>query len=130
MNKGGRPLGSKNADSIAYQEFFVKRKVCIPEKEIWALNEAKKQYLFYRKKVTSGAYSPMEDNAKSYLKIYQELLKEIASRLYPKLKSIEHNPSSQFKEMSPEQKLEYLDQYRSLLLQEMNEDEDEPTSSG
>lgn len=90
-NLGGRPSGSKSVDSIVYQEFFVKGKIVVPQLEIWALKEARKQYEYYRDNVHSGRYSPMEDNAVKYLKVYTDLLKEIASRLYPKLSSIQQN---------------------------------------
>lgn len=86
----GRPLGAKTLDSIQYQEFFVKNKVCIPEKELWALEQARKQYLFYTKRVKQGRFSPIEDKSSQFLSIYIANLKEIASRIYPKLKSIDH----------------------------------------
>lgn len=88
--KAGRPFGSKTLDSIQYQEFWVKNKICIPEKELWALNEAQKKYTYYSEQVESGRYSPIEDKSSQFLSIYIANLKEIASRIYPKLKSIDH----------------------------------------
>lgn len=89
----GRPTGSKSQDSLAYQEFFVKKKFCIPEHELWCLKQAKEQYEFYKDKVKEGRFSPMEDHAAKFLKIYQDVLREIASRVYPKLKSIDQTVS-------------------------------------
>lgn len=120
-NLGGRPPGSKSTDTLVYQEFFVKKKFVIPEKELWALSEAKEQYEFYRDNVASGRYSPMEDKAPEYLKIYQNGIKEIANRIYPKLKAIEHHRASPLQDKTPEEKLAALDQYRLMLIEEINE---------
>lgn len=90
-NKGGRPKGSKSEDLLAYQEFFVKKKFVIPEKELWVLEEAKSQYEDQKEKEHNGRISLMESRAQDYLKIYQNQLRDIASRIYPKLKSLDTN---------------------------------------
>lgn len=78
-------------DSLAYQEFFVKKKFVVPEKQLWLLEQSAKQFFFYKEKLESKEYSPMEDQSHKFLRIYSETLREIASRIYPKLTSIDAN---------------------------------------
>lgn len=119
VNKGGRPKGSKSIDSLEYAAFLVKKKFCCPAEELEILKECDEQYQFYKGKVHEGRFSPMEDQASRYLKIKQDLLREMAGRLYPKLKSIEHIKTNPLEGKSPEEQLAVLDHLRVILLEEI-----------
>ena len=103
QNKGGRPVGSKSSDSIEYQAFLIKNQVIIPEIELWALQEAK------------ANYENAKDNLKMkeaafFLKLSHDIICEMATRVYPKLKSIELHQVGVIDKMTPQQKLEALKQ--------------------
>lgn len=84
----GRPPGSKNVDSLHYQEYFIKRQIVVPQKEEELLNECWAKYKFLVNK--DPAQSPLAcRDAISFLRQYQELLRDIANRIYPKLRSID-----------------------------------------
>ena len=87
--QGGRPKGSKNkrtqeAHAIAEQYGFN-----AIEALIHCYKEAMIQYEYYKELLLQGRVSPMEDNGKDYLKTASANAKEIASFIYPKLKSVE-----------------------------------------
>lgn len=108
----GRPLHSKSADSLAYQEFFVKNNFVIPEKELWVLNEAQENYQVLK---DEGEL----DRAHPYLNTYQGQLKEIANRIYPKLKAIEVTKINPLDGKTPSEKLAALRVYEQVLLEEI-----------
>lgn len=113
-SKGGRPSGSKNIDSVEYQAFFVKKKFVIPEKELWVLANAKRKFV---------RADRTEDNviAGNFLKIYQEQLRDIASRVYPKLKAIDHIRVNHLEGKTLEEQLKMIDELRELVKKRMED---------
>lgn len=119
--KPGRPLHSKSADSLAYQEFFVKNEFCIPEKELWVLDQAKENYEHLKDAADLGGAHP-------YLGTYQNQLKEIANRIYPKLKAVEVTKINPLDGKTPQEKLAALKVYEQVLMDEIKNGNGSSTS--
>lgn len=87
--EGGRPRGAKNRRTVEFVAVLEKRKFCTASAFLELYEKALTDYEYYSARLRAGLVSPMEDNSHKNLKIAVDILKEIASFAYPKLKSVE-----------------------------------------
>lgn len=102
----GRQKGSMNRRSIEALKILEELDYCPIKKGVHIALEAEKQYEFYKEKVSEGRFSPMEDNAPTYLKIMSDTNKDLAGYVYAKLKAVEQIRVNATDGWSLEQKLE------------------------
>lgn len=93
----GRAPGAINKRSVEFAETLAKHN----------FNAAEALLELY-KKAQEGINYGNRDEIPKYLKIAADLAMDIADRVYPRLKAIEHKTSNPYEGMSAEQKLEIM----------------------
>ena len=103
-----RPKGSRNKRTEEFYAAIEKSKFNIPKAYLWAYKEAKKNYTEYAEMFRDKRLSPMEDNRPKLLGIMINILKDISSHVYPKIKAIEIVNMDLLQGMTPAQRLEAM----------------------
>ena len=119
----GRTPGALNKRTQTFIEVMQKHDFCAATALIECYRDAKKIYDSYgiiydaltEAKIKTGDPFPVEDKADKYLKICLDAAKDLASYSFPKLKAIEQEKNNPLDGMSPEQKLEALQQAVKVL---------------
>lgn len=114
IKTGGQIKGQKKSQTLHFREVLIKHNFCAASALIECYKDARKVYDNYgtiydaicEARERSGKY-PTDDKAHLYLKIASDIAKDLASYSYPKLKQIEFQESSQWKDMAALQRLEF-----------------------
>jgi hypothetical protein len=93
----GRAPGTPNKRTAEFAETLAKHN----------FNAAEALLELYEKAKVGIEYGNRDEKPK-YLKIAADLAMDIADRVYPRIKSIEHKQSNPYEGMTPEQKLEIM----------------------
>jgi hypothetical protein len=102
----GRPPGALCKRTKEFIEVLEQNNFCTASALLDVYKIAMTRFTEDIAKEDAGRYSPMESNAHKYLGHALSALSEIASRSYPKLKSVEQRKANPTDGMTLEQKLE------------------------
>jgi hypothetical protein len=105
----GRPAGSLNKRTQRFAQLIEEYGFDAAEQFVWIYSEAKEKYL---KRGDMRALNTALDAAR-----------EIASYCFPKLKSVEHIKVNPMQGLSPQQRLEMLDEAKKILELEIKANE-------
>lgn len=96
-NPAGRPLGSSHKRTVEFAETIAKHN----------FNAGEALLDLYNKAMWGFEHANREEKSQ-YLKIASALAINIADRIYPRLKAIEHTKTNPYEGMTPAQKIEIM----------------------
>lgn len=115
---GGRKAGTPNKSTLDFRETLARNNFDPAQTLLDLLEKAK-----------LGWDNGSREEKPVYLKIAADLAKDIADRVYPRLKAIEVSKTSPLDDMTPEQKLEALKQAATIMERDVTDRRVGPGSS-
>jgi ketol-acid reductoisomerase len=125
----GRAKGAVNKRTIEFRATLEREGFDPAMAMLEIYKEAKKTYDNYAviydqliaNKIKAGDPFPVEDKADKYLKIAADMVKDISSYCYPKLKSVEQTKQNPLDDMTAEQKLETMREAVKMMEREVGD---------